>query len=110
MMKRIAIVHPTRGVFVGLVDNYVIFSLTEFSGQASAATFPDEAAAVKFVSKFEMENDPTGYRFYEVETRGDYADVLTLLHAGVPEKMIEPMIEAEMTRSRIARLTGTRFQ
>lgn len=109
-MKRIALTHPEKGVYLGQAMGLGFFSLLDCVGQSSAYVFANEETARRLIGRLDVDCDPNAYRLYPVETREEYADVVTLLHAGIPQAMLEPMIEAEIVHARVKRMRGARFQ
>lgn len=85
-MKNIVIVHPEMGIYLGTGFGLGFFSLLDCAGQEYAASFDNADQAREHIASWESNNDPTAYRFVEVECEEEfYATIEELEAAGLAE-------------------------
>ncbi|MFC3724439.1 hypothetical protein [Neoaquamicrobium sediminum] len=109
-MKRVVITHPQMGVYLGNAMGFGFFSLLDCVGHSQAVSFGSVSAAQEHIKNWANHSDPATFAFVEVDAHEEYVDVISLVQAGVPSSMLEPMIALEQSRVRAMQITGQRFQ
>lgn len=82
---RTVIVHENDGIFVGQAMGLAFFTKLDAAGQATVATFLDEADARDFVSTWEPQVDGDAFTYAEVDVDRDFAEIHELCAAGLED-------------------------
>lgn len=110
-MRKVVIVHPARGVFLGHSNGYAYFSNGDCGKQTHAPVFTDEAEAREFIKSWDAPGHGLthdDFAYFELASRFNcqFADTTMLRHAGVSLAMIEPILKIEVASLRARKKTG----
>ncbi|RFC64755.1 hypothetical protein [Mesorhizobium denitrificans] len=81
--RKIVIIHPQMGVYLGHCLGLGFWTLLDPAGQSEAVVFDSVADARAHIASWENENRPDDYGFHEVAATGRYATIPMLIEAGL---------------------------
>ncbi|MEH0291810.1 hypothetical protein V6R98_02195 [Agrobacterium sp. CCNWLW71] len=84
-MKGVVIVHPEAGIYLGHCLGLGFFSQLDCAGQDHATVISDIDLAREHIATWESNNDPSEYRFVEVDAAADWATIEELEAVGLSE-------------------------
>lgn len=89
--KRVVVVHPEFGIYVGSCLGMGFWTKLDCAGQDGVVSFEDEADARDFISGWEQNGDPSVYTYHEVVPDGDavYCTAQALVDAGLEDHLGE---------------------